>query len=440
MVQFHVGASSGRFRQVGRARRRRPYNKPIHPSSWRAFDKATNEGHNTSKQVGKDPGKHIRSDSQRVFNMSRLDRILRPRIIWTCVRIALVCGLLTASAAAQDAAGQIKAQIEQLQTSLKSIPASFPGASDIKPQIDKQLQAASDALRSGRLYLSLENLASVIDTLQGMREVGTKSEAVKSAGFEPEWGKASTELTALDQKLRETKWDDAPAAIRALAEAAQGKMIPLLEGGHGFATASGAEAGLFYVGQARGEADFAQFCAGLNVSRESPPLPLHSVMPELEQLQVKTNDAFQPPRSIDLHSRFIRLNSALKLAQELDADGFHAGALYAYLVSTLHYGLLDAPALGDAQQSNLPAAIAAARAKLKSSGRDDSIAELFLERAESEITPANGSRPAPDDWRSAEVILSQVLPAYAAALQRPEPTAPPSAKHVEITLVRWPYT
>jgi len=372
--------------------------------------------------------------------MTRLDRHLQRDIIWTCVRIAAVCGLLTASAAAQDAAGQIKTEIEQLQTSLKSIPASFPGASDIKSQLDRQLQAANDALSSGRLYLSLENLASVIDTLQGMREAGSKSEAVKSAGFEPEWGKASTELTALDQKLRETNWDNAPAAIRALAEAAQGKMIPLLEGGRGFATASGAEAGLFYVGQARGEADFAQFCAALSVSQKSTPLPLHSVMPELQQLQVKTNEAFQPPRSIDLHSRFIRLNSALKLARDLDADGFYAGALYAYLVATLQYGLLDAPAVGAAQQSKLPAAIAAARAKIESSGHDDSIAELFLERAESEINHAKGSQPAADDWRNADVILNQVLPAYAAALQSPASTAPPSAKHVEITLVRWPYT
>jgi len=372
--------------------------------------------------------------------MIRLDRRPRPGIIGTCVQIAAVGGLLTASAAAQDAAGQVKTKIEQLQASLKSIPASFPGASDIKSQLSQQLQSASVALRAGRLYVSLEDLASATDTLQGMREVGSRLETVKSAGFEPEWGKASAELTALDRKLRETKWGNAPAAIRALAETAQGKMIPLLEGGRGFATASGPEAGLFYVGQARGEADFAEFCAASNLSRESAPLPVRSVMPELQQLQVKTNDAFQPPRSIDLHSRFIGLNSALKLAQELDADGFYAGALYEYLVATLQYGLLDAPAVGEAQRSKLPAEIAAARAKIESSGRDDSIAELFLERAESEITQVNGSRPTPDDGRSADVILRQVLPAYAAALQTPASTAPASAKHVEITLVRWPYT
>jgi hypothetical protein len=363
---------------------------------------------------------------------------MRPGIL--CALIAVVCGFLTASAAAQDAAARVKIKSEQLQTSLGAIPASFPGASDIKSQLSKQLQASRDALRAGRLYVSLEDLASASDTLQGMREVGSRLEAVKTTEFEAEWGEASTELTALDQKLRGTKWDNAPAAIRALAETAQGKMIPLLEGGRGFATASGPEAGLFYVGQARGEADFAEFCAALKVSRTSAPLPLRSLTSELQKLQAKTNDAFQPPRSIDLHSRFIVLNSALKLAQELDADGLYAGALYEYLVATLQYGLLDAPAVGAARQSNLPAAIAAARAKIESSGRDDSIAELFLERAESEINPASGSRPTPDDWRSADLILSRVLPAYAAALQTPASTAPASAKHVEITLVRWPYT
>ena len=48
--------------------------------------------------------------------------------------------------------------------------------------------------------------------------------------------------------------------------------------------------------------------------------------------------------------------------------------------------------------------------------------------------------PSADDWKSAEVIMDQVLPAYFAAdhpLAAPERTA---GKTVEVTLVRWPYT
>src|SRR5438309_900221 len=76
---------------------------------------------------------------------------------------------------------------------------------------------------------------------------------------------------------------------------------------------------IFYLGEAQGEAEFARFCAGLNLPRKGRAIALRSLLPELLALQEKTNAAFQPPRSIDQHPRFIALNSTLKLARELDA-------------------------------------------------------------------------------------------------------------------------
>jgi cell division septum initiation protein DivIVA len=74
----------------------------------------------------------------------------------------VVAGLFLAMPlAGQDADKQIKAEIESLQQSLKSLPASVPGFPDIKSQIDKQLQSASEAARDGRLYLSLQQLSQV---------------------------------------------------------------------------------------------------------------------------------------------------------------------------------------------------------------------------------------------------------------------------------------
>lgn len=362
-------------------------------------------------------------------------------VLWLQVAAALV--FLALPAAGQDAASQIQTEINRLQQALSSTPASVPGfPPDLKSQVGKQLESAAEAARAGQLYLSLERLAPVPDLLSGIREVSEKSgtEKVDMPAFEAEWGKTSVELTALEQKTRAHSWDSAPAAIRALAEAAQGKAIPLLDGGRGFATALGPREGLFYVGQAQGEAEFAQFCAALNLPRRQAPLALRSMLPELESLQEKTNAAFQPPRSVDLHPQFIVLNSALKLAEELDAGRFYAGAFYEYLESLLQYGLLDAPALTAAQQSEVQAAVAAARQKLAGSGRDDSLAELFLERAESHVARAGGPTPSEDDWRRAKLIVDQVLPAYFAALKASVPLEQASAGRVEITLVRWPYT
>jgi len=349
---------------------------------------------------------------------------------------------LGGTATAQDAASQIKAEIARHRQSLKDSPVSDPDFAGVASAAGDALQGASDAVNEGHMYLALEKLGMGVDLLQGSRAGADKSEVEKGGlpAFEAKWGKASLVLTELDRQAQSRDWSQAPAAIRALAEAAQGRSLPLLEGGRGFATATGPKDGLLYVGQAEGEAGFAKFCAGLSFAKPAPPLALRSMLPELVALQQKTNAAFQPPRSIDLHSRFIMLNSALKLAEELDARKFYAGALYQYLEAVRNYGMLDAPLLDAGQQSAVKDAIVVEQQKLAALPRDVSIAQLFLERAGSYVAHTDGSAPTADEWRSARVIVDQVLPAYFAA-EKPAAAVPSSSgRAVTITLVRWPYT
>lgn len=360
----------------------------------------------------------------------------------TLLAIIVVLALVRTPAVAQDTTSQIKAEIARLQQSLKDQPVSDADFAPVASGAGDALQGAADAVNAGRLYLGLERLGMGIDLLRGARAGADKSDVEKGGlpVFEAKWGKANLVLTELDQQAQKQPWHGTPAAIRALAEAAQGRSLPLLEGGRGFATATGPKDGLLYVGQAEGEAEFAKFCASLQVANKGAPLALRSMLPELVALQRKTNAAFQPPRSIDLHSRFIMLNSALKLAEELDARKFYAGALYQYLEALRNYGMLDAPPLEAAQQSAVKDAIAAEQKKLAALPRDVSIAQLFLERGASYVAHADGSAPSADEWRSARIILDQVLPAYFAA-EKPAAALPsPSGKTVTITLVRWPYT
>ena len=346
------------------------------------------------------------------------------------------------SASAQDPNPQIKAEIERLQRSLNGNPVSDPDFASVNSMVDDALKGAVEALNSGKLYLSLEKLLQAEDLLQGVRILEEKSEAVKSGfpAFEAEWEKASKNLAALDQDARQRNWTLAPVALQALSESAQGKSIPLLEGSRGFATSTKPRDGLFYMGQAQGNAAFAKFTATVSLTRSPATFPLRSYLPELQKLQEETNAAFKPPRSIELHSRFIALNSTLKLAEELDAQRFYAGALYQYLEATRHFGMLDAPPLEATRQTALKTNLATARKKLAASSQDDSLAQLFLERAESQIAHADGSAPTADEWRSARVILDQVLPAHFAALKPASPLQQASGKTVDITLVRWPYT
>lgn len=343
---------------------------------------------------------------------------------------------------AQDAESQVKREVERLQRSLKEKPITDPDFAPVNNMAADGLKSAAEALNKGQLYVSLERLNSASSLLQGARTGEEKADAVKSGlpAFETEWGKASLQLTSLDQNARQRDWSKSPLAIRALAEAAQGRSIPLLDGSRGFATSTKPKDGLFYMGQAQGEAEFAKFCASLQVPHKPASLTLRSFLPELQKLQEKTNAAFQPPKSIDQHSRFIALNSALKLAKELDSSKFYAGALYEYLEATRHYGMIEGAAVDPAKQATLKNAVNDAQKKLDTSPQDDSIAQLFIERANTYLTHPDGSAPTSDEWKAAQVILEQVLPAYTAAEKPAVPVQRASGKTVDITLVRWPYT
>jgi hypothetical protein len=337
---------------------------------------------------------------------------------------------------------QVKAEIARLQQSLKDNPVADPDLKSLAPMITDALKAADGAANGGQLYLSLEKLGQAEDLIQGARSAADRAEVEKAGlpAFESRWGKASLRLTALDKDAHARDWKDSPLAIRSLAEAAQGRAIPLLEGGRGFATATGPKDGLFYVGEAEGEANFATFCASLQATGKRSSVVLRSLLPELRALQEKTNAAFHPPKSIDLHPRFIALNSQIKLAQELDASRFYAGALYAYLDAVRHYGMLDAPPLDASAQDQARKDVAKLTEELAASSRDHSILQLFLERASSYTLHPDGSAPSADEWRGARVILDQVVPAYYAAQKPAAPPATPSGKTVDITLIRWPYT
>lgn len=351
------------------------------------------------------------------------------------------CGCSGVPAHAQAAAAQVRAEIERCQRALKDKPITDSDFAPIATMAGDALRAASESAKARRLYLSLEQLETGEDLLRGAQVGAQKAEVVRGGltAFESKWRAANRMLTKLDQQAQARDWKGAPTVVRALSEAAQGRSLPLLEGGRGFAAATAPKDGLLYVGQSQGEAEFANFCVTLNLSNKELTPVLRSMLPELVALQQKTNTAFQPPRSIELHSRFIALNSALKLAQELDARTFYAGSLYQYLEAVRHYAMLDAPPLDLVQQRALTDTIAAKQRELAAATRDVSVAQLFLERAASQVAHANGSPPSPDEWRSAQVIVDQVLPAYFAAEKAPPLMSSQPGKTVAITLVRWPY-
>ena len=347
-------------------------------------------------------------------------------------RPALIPLLLLPLGAWQNPTAPIAAEIDRIERESASGTPSEPSPA---------LKAAREALRSGRTYLALERLAQAVDQLRGARSVAEKSDAVKSGmpAFEAELSKASASIASSSRDASAVNQARAPAALRALSETALARTSPLLAGGRGFATALAPKDGLYYLGEARGQAEFAAFCRSLALPRKGRPWAARSLLPELLALQAKTDAAFVPPRSIEQHPRFIALNSTLKLARELDSSRSYCGALYQYLEAVRHFAMLDAPPVDEAARPKLQAAVEAARAKTAASSSDDSIPLLLLERIAALLAPAEGT-PGADDWRNAQVTLAKVLPAYSAALKPASSVLPAAGKTIDLTLVRWPYT
>ena len=359
--------------------------------------------------------------------------------------LALVVALAGAASGAfgagPDPSERVNAEVVRLRRSLEEKPIAGGELAGVASACDGALKASAAALEAGRLYLSLEALGRASGLFHGVRFASEKEEAVASGlpAFTSEWNEANRALTAT-AGAREGRWDRSRAAVQALAETADGRILPLLEGARGFSVATGPKDGLFYIGEAQGEAEFAALCASLEFRDKVGRFPLRSMLPELQHLQEKTNAAFQPPRSIDLHQRFVALNSSLKAGLELDAAEKYAGSAYQYLEAVRHYGMLDAKPLDEPAQARLLEDLAAGRARIEASKRDESLAQLFLERAASQVAHADGSAPSADEWRSARVIIDQVLPAYSAARLPVVAAARSVGRQIRMTLVRWPYT
>jgi len=316
-----------------------------------------------------------------------------------------------------EAIGREKARVAALAPRLPE---------EARASVSASLSRADEERRAGRLWVALERIRDAA------REAAVQESRDARVGFDAEWTRTSGELRRRDSSR--TSWGNAAAAARALGEAAEGTALPLADASRAYAGVTNVEAGRYYLADALAASDFGAFCRALP-GAAGPAPSFRSIAPELARLQERLDAAFVPPRSIDRHAEFIRLNAAVKTARELDAGGRYAGARYEYLDALQRLGLL----LGDAADTggtadSVRAKLEAQRSALGSSGRDDSLGTLFLERAESALA-AGG----PGGIAAASVIASSVLPAYAAAFG--PSSAPPAADAaVTVTLVRWPYT
>jgi hypothetical protein len=160
-------------------------------------------------------------------------------------------------------------------------------------------------------------------------------------------------------------------------------------------------------------------------------LKLRSLRTDIDSLDRAVLATYKPPASIDSHPQFIGVSALVKEARELDAAGLREGALIRYLESALRFAQIGAKPL---PRTDIEARLREFAPRVRDRAMDHSIAEIYLEAAESDLETN------PSDAKVASAVVTAVLPRYFAALAPAIPPSQPAAARATVTLVRWPYT
>jgi hypothetical protein len=293
------------------------------------------------------------------------------------------------------------------------------------------------ALRDGRPLLALHRLAAVQGQLAAAAYLTERSPEQRQAQaeFEKEWIRMGGELRADLVPPSPTAFEGVqPEAVRAVGEAALPKVRVLYDSSLEYGRNTMPEAGLYYIGAAVAQRQFAAFCRSLSAPAAPAGGTRRSLQVELDTLQDELLLAYRPPASIDRHAQFIAANAAIKEARELEVASLRYGALYRYLEAVLRVAVARAATPPPAPEV-LRARLRDFELRLAAGGRDHSIARVYLESALANLEAATGSDPA-----ISGAIVADVLPRYFATLEPAPPRPAPPEPAVTVTLVRWPYT
>lgn len=334
----------------------------------------------------------------------------------------------------------LAAEIDRWAAWLKGHTSDDPIWADVRESSGPVLRRAGEALRDGRRLLALQRLEAARESLAAAAYLYGRPPGVgrDTAAFEAEWTRLGRVMRDDLGPLSPDAFDGVrPAAVRALGEAALPQVRVYYDASLEYGRNTMAVNGLFYLGAAQAQREFAAFCRSLAAPPSGDAPPLRPLAAGIDALEREFLAAYRPPLSIDRHPEFILASAALKEARELDAAGLRHGAL----LRTLQAAQRFAPLRESAAAPPPPPKAIAARlreldTRLAAGGIDHSIGRLFLEAAQEEL-----AHPAPDaDPAVAAAVAFDVLPRYFAALQPAPPGPSKPAARVAVTLVRWPYT
>jgi hypothetical protein len=297
-------------------------------------------------------------------------------------------------------------------THQKAALAALKLDADTKASFTNQLNRAEAALQSGYPLLALYHLQSPWARLGAHAYMESKAGVAKAGNpaYEREWSRLGKELAEKERGLSPVTVRRLPASVRGLIQASRMLSRPYYQSGRLFGLNTTLGQGLYYMGVAPGNIDFALFCQQLPFPASRPAPRLRPLDGELARLESDTLEAYKRSSAED-RPAFNEVNSILKLASELNQARWLEGALHKYLEASAILGMVTAPAPDPGRLASVREQIESSGARLESNSADHSIALLYLQMARKAIEPVNGE-VAPAGLKRAAVVTEQVLPRY----------------------------
>jgi hypothetical protein len=317
--------------------------------------------------------------------------------------------ILAPACLAQDAVKQLT----QLTADVEKRLSSMKVPDDLQKQCTADVAEARANLKLNNLYLSLYTIRTCQLELASMAYAEAKSDLPTKGteAFESEWKQLGSLLTEKERLLSD-RTTNLPAIIIAIADVSQSQARPYYLSGRLYALNSNMSEGTYYLGRAPANLDFALMCRRLHLSRpKKATAAFRSPEPELTQLEKTTLRTYKTADVSTQQAQYNRLNSSLKIADELNRASMFEGALFKYLESKLIFGLMITTAEKEDVQ-HLRERTKEAEKLLISDKVDHSIGLLFWQIADRSLNPEGKAEPSAAQIKRAVVILNQVLPGY----------------------------
>jgi hypothetical protein len=332
---------------------------------------------------------------------------------WKVLVLIILCFSVLPKAMAQPtrhsnhtAAGAISAEISRLKGVLAALKLSAAEAESFNTLLSRSERAA----QSGHIFLSLHLLQYAVPSIAGTEYMKAKTETGKGGlpAFEQEWQRFGTELAARQRKLVIAQ--RLPLAVQAVIERSLTQVQPNYQASRLYGAESSVENGLYYLGLVKGQLDFVAFCRSLKFDAPAAAKPLPSFAPELAEMEKEVLAAYRQFDTPEQHGAFIRVNSSLKIAQDLERERRYSGAWLQGLEARRALTAMNVTTAENRTAAALRAQSESFRAQLTNPRTDHSIGWLYWQMAEAAL--------ATDDLKQANVVLHHVLPLYFKSMTR----------------------